>query len=100
MSLLARVLMVFLIVMILVATANGSDLFGTVWFDGKVAYGAVVKLVPGPDHFVDVATQSGYYSIRNIPAGDYSVNVEYQGKGCVKRVRVYPQRTQYNVICP
>ena len=99
MSLLARVLMVFLIVISLAATANGSDLFGTVWFDGRVANGAVVKLA-GADRFVDVATQSGYYSIRNIPPGDYTVDVEHQGKGCQKRVRVYPQRTQYNIICP
>jgi hypothetical protein len=100
MRLLTPVVVVFLTIISLAATAYGSDLFGTVWFASKTADGVTVKIRPGEDRFNDVTNKSGYYSIRNIPAGDYDVIVQYQGKECVKRVHVYPQPTQYNVICP
>ena len=93
---------VCLMVMIAFATgaAQAADLFGTITVGGKALRNANLMLKSGRE--VPARTnQFGYYSIRNLPPGEYTLMIKIpDGTSRPVKVRIFPQNTEKNINLP
>ncbi len=78
--------------------AESSDLFGTVQFSGKVLPNAEITLKGGNKEFQAKTNERGYYSIRNLEPGNYTMTIQLKD-GSTRQVPVYvfPQSTEKSI---
>jgi len=90
---------VCLLVMIAFAAgaAQAADLFGTITVGGKALRNADLVLKNGRE-VPGRTNQYGYYSLRNLPAGEYTLTIKL-ADGTLRpvKVRVFPQNTEKNI---
>jgi hypothetical protein len=77
--------------------AEASDLFGTIQLTGKPLPNAEIILKGGKEQHAKT-NQRGYYSIRNLEPGNYTMTIKLQD-GSTRQVPVYvfPQSTEKNI---
>jgi len=77
------------------AIAESSDLFGTVQLSGKVLSNAEITLKGGNKELHAKTNERGYYSIRNLEPGNYTMTIQLKD-GSTRQVQVYvfPQSTE------
>jgi hypothetical protein len=80
------------------AIAEASDLFGTIQFGGKPLSDAEITLKGSSREQRTKTNQRGYYSVRNLEAGNYTMTIQLQD-GNTRQVQVYvfPQSTERNI---
>jgi hypothetical protein len=80
--------------------ARAADLFGTITVGGKALRNADLVLKNGRE-VPGRTNQNGYYSIRNLSAGEYTLTIKLSdGTSRPVRVRVFPQNTEKNINLP
>jgi Carboxypeptidase regulatory-like domain len=92
-------LSLFLFCSLLIASvAEASDLFGTVRFSGKQLRNAEISLKSGAQEMKTRTNENGYYSVRNLNPGKYTITV-YLPDRSARQVQVYvfPQSTEKNI---
>jgi hypothetical protein len=78
--------------------SEASDLFGTIQFKGQPLQDAEITLKGGSQEQHAKTNQRGYYSIRNLEPGNYTMTIQLQDRS-TRRVPVYmfPQSTEKNI---
>ncbi len=80
------------------AAVDASDLFGTVRMKGKVLPDAEITLKGGAEARTARTNKSGYYSLRNVEPGKYTITVQLSDKTTREvPVYVFPQSTEKNL---
>jgi len=78
--------------------AESSDLFGTVQFSGKALSNAEITLKGGNQELHAKTNQRGYYSIRNLEPGNYTMTIQLKDSSTRQvPVYVFPQSTEKNI---
>jgi hypothetical protein len=78
--------------------SEASDLFGTIQFKGKPLPDAEIILKGSGQEQHAKTNQRGYYSIRNLESGNYTMSIQLQDRS-TRQVPVYmfPQSTEKNI---
>lgn len=94
-SLIGPLLCLFLSIAVV---AESSDLFGTIQLAGKALPNVEITLKGGNQEQRAKTNQRGYYSMRNLEPGNYTMTVQLQD-GSTRQVPVYvfPQSTEKNI---
>ena len=78
--------------------AEASDLFGTIKLKGQPLPNAVITLKDGGQEQRLKTNEQGYYSIRNLEPGKYTMTIQRQdGSTSKATVHVFPQNTEKNI---
>jgi hypothetical protein len=78
--------------------AEASDLFGTIQLTGKPLSNAEITLKGGSLEQRTKTNQQGYYSLRNLEPGNYTMTIQLQDRSTRKvQVYVFPQSTEKNI---
>ena len=94
-SLLGLLLFCFLAVAVI---SEASDLFGTIQLKGRPLPDAEITLKLGSQEQHARTNQGGYYSIRNLEPGNYTMTIKLQDKSTRQvPVYVFPQSTEKNI---
>jgi len=78
--------------------AEASDLFGTIYLRGRPLANAEIELTSSATTLNATANEHGYYSLRNLTPGDYTLVIHLPDGG--KRsepVYVFPQNTEKDI---
>lgn len=80
------------------AAAEASDLFGTLRMNGKMLPDTELTLKGGGQDRTTRTNKSGYYSLRNLEPGKYTMTIQL-GNKTTREVPVYvfPQSTEKNI---
>ena len=79
-------------------TAEASDLFGTIKLKGQPVPDAGITLKAGSQEQHLKTNKQGYYSIRNLEPGKYTMTIQLQnGSTQEVKVHVFPQNTEKNI---
>ena len=80
------------------SVAEASDLFGTIRLRGQPLRNAEISLKGEAQELKARTTESGYYSIRNLEAGNYTLTIQLPDKSArSEKVYVFPQSTEKNI---
>jgi hypothetical protein len=80
------------------AYVEASDLFGTIQLAGKPLSNAEITLKGGSQEQHTKTNQRGYYSVRNLEPGNYTMTIQLQdGSTREAQVYVFPQSTEKNI---
>jgi hypothetical protein len=94
-SLISLLLFCFLIIAVV---AEASDLFGTIRLAGKPLSNAEITLNGGGQEQRRKTNERGYYSMRNLEPGNYTMTIQLQdGSTREAQVYVFPQSTEKNI---
>lgn len=94
-SLIVVLLCCFLLVAVV---AEASDLFGTIKLKGQLLPNAELILKDGSQEQRLKTNEQGYYSIRNLEPGKYTLTIQLQdGSTREATVHVFPQNTEKNI---
>ena len=94
-SLFVLLLCCFLLVAVI---AGASDLFGTIKFKGQPLPNAGITMKDGSQEQRLKTNVQGYYSIRNLEPGKYTMTIQLQnGSTQEVKVHVFPQNTEKNI---
>lgn len=78
--------------------AEASDLFGTIRLSGQPLRNTELSLKSETKEVKAKTNESGYYSIRNLEAGNYTMTIQLPDKKTrQERVYVFPQSTEKNI---
>ena len=78
--------------------AEASDVFGTIQLAGKTLPNAEITLKGGSQEQHAKTNEHGYYSLRNLEPGNYTMTIQLQdGKTRQVPVYVFPQSTEKNI---
>ncbi len=78
--------------------AESSDLFGTIQLAGKALPNADITLKGASQEQRAKTNQRGYYSIRNLEPGNYTMTIQLQDRSTRQvTVYVFPQSTEKNI---
>jgi len=94
-SLFVLLLCCFLLVAVI---AEASDLFGTIKVKGQPLSNADITLTGGSQEQRLKTNKQGYYSLRNLEPGKYTMTIQLQDGSTRKAtVHVFPQNTEKNI---
>ncbi|MBI5674197.1 MAG: carboxypeptidase regulatory-like domain-containing protein [Nitrospirae bacterium] len=94
-SLIVLLLCGFLLVAVI---AEASDLFGTIKLKGQPLPNAGIILKDGSQEQRLKTNEQGYYSIRNLEPGKYTITIQLQDESTREAtVHVFPQNTEKNI---
>lgn len=78
--------------------SEASDLFGTIKLKGRQLPDTEITLKLGSQEQHAKTNQRGYYSIRNLEPGNYTMTIQLQDKSTRQvPVYVFPQSTEKNI---
>ncbi len=94
-SLTSLLLCCFLLIAVIV---EASDLFGTIKLKGQPLPNAEITLKGGSQEQLAKTNERGYYSIRNLEPGKYTMTIRLQDRSTREAtVHVFPQNTEKNI---